>query len=123
MTNPLPLVLATILLAVVLCGCRNVSSGPTEESKPERSEISDLQTPISNSNAGTTERAGSETVNINAASREELQRLPYVGPSMAEKVLEYREKHGPFRKPEDLMRVDGISDMRFRRIRHLIRVE
>lgn len=42
---------------------------------------------------------------------------------MAQKIIEHREKQGPFRRPEELMLIRGISDIRFRRIRHLIRVK
>ena len=64
-----------------------------------------------------------DAVDINTASVEELQRIPHVGESMAEKIVEHREKFGPFRRPEELMLITRISDARFRRIRHLIRVE
>ena len=44
-------------------------------------------------------------------------------PIDGQKIVEHREKHGLFKRPEHLMRIQGISDVRFRRIRHLIRVE
>ncbi|QYO66611.1 ComEA family DNA-binding protein [Leptolyngbya sp. 7M] len=62
-------------------------------------------------------------ININAADADELMRLPNVGTAMAKRIIEHREQYGPFRRPEDLMQVRGISDERFRRIRHLIRTE
>jgi competence ComEA-like helix-hairpin-helix protein len=62
-------------------------------------------------------------ININTATSEELQRLPHIGASMARKIIEHREKHGLFKRPEQLMMISGISDVRFRRIRHLIRVK
>lgn len=64
-----------------------------------------------------------EAVNINTASKEELQRLPYVGTVVADRIIEFRSTHGPFRRPESLMLIKGVSDARFRRIRHLIRTE
>ena len=66
--------------------------------------------------------ASSETININAATREELQRIPHIGEKLADEIIEYREKHGPFRRAEQLMLLNGISDGRFREIRHLVRV-
>jgi len=63
------------------------------------------------------------TVNINTAGPDDLQRIPHVGASIAEKIIEHRENKGPFKRPEDLMLILGISDARYRRIRHLIRVE
>ena len=64
-----------------------------------------------------------ESININTAGLDELRRIPHVGTSIAEKIIEHREKHGPFKRPEDLMLIQGINDVRYRRIRHLIRVE
>lgn len=62
-------------------------------------------------------------VNINTASAIELEKLPRIGPTLAQKIVEHREKFGKFRKTEFLMQVDGISDKRFREIKNLIKVE
>ena len=62
-------------------------------------------------------------VNINTASLPELQKIPHVGESLAKKIIEHRETHGPFRRVEHLMLIQGISDKRFRKIRPLVRVE
>jgi competence ComEA-like helix-hairpin-helix protein len=64
-----------------------------------------------------------ETININTAASDELQRLPFVGEALAMRIIEHRKNYGPFRRTEHLMRVRGISDARFRSIRHLIRTE
>ena len=42
-------------------------------------------------------------ININTASAEELENLKQVGPNYAIRIIEYREKNGPFEKPEDIM--------------------
>lgn len=62
-------------------------------------------------------------LNLNRASRDELERLPGVGPSLAERIIEHRERHGPFRRAEHLMVVRGFSARRFRELRHLVTVE
>jgi competence protein ComEA len=62
-------------------------------------------------------------VNINTASAPDLQTIPHVGEKLAMKIIEHRRRYGPFRRPEHLMLIDGIGDKRFRKIRHLIRVE
>lgn len=64
-----------------------------------------------------------EAVNINTASKVELQRIPYVGEQTAESIIEHRERFGPFQRKEEIMLISGISDKRFRTIRHLIKVE
>lgn len=63
------------------------------------------------------------TININTASAEELEKLPKIGPKTAEKIVAYRKKYGKFRKAEHLILVSGISDKRFREIQNLITAE
>jgi competence protein ComEA len=53
------------------------------------------------------------TVNVNTATVQELQLLPRVGPALAQRILEFREKNGPFKSPEELMRVKGIGEKSF----------
>ncbi len=49
------------------------------------------------------------TININTADVKELMRLEGVGRRVAEKIVEYREHHGLFQKPEEIRRVEGIG--------------
>jgi competence protein ComEA len=51
-----------------------------------------------------------EVININTADAWELERLPGIGPAIAERIVEYRTEHGPFQELDDLSRVSGISD-------------
>ena len=62
-------------------------------------------------------------ININTASVKELEKLPGIGKGLAERIVEHREKYGPFRRSEHLIMVRGISDKRFRALRDLITVE
>lgn len=50
-----------------------------------------------------------EKVNINKATVEELTQLQGIGPAYAEQIVEYREAHGPFERPEGIMNVKGIG--------------
>ena len=54
-----------------------------------------------------------QKVNINTAALEELMTLDGIGPAVAERILAFRDKNGPFQKPEDLMRVKGIGQIMF----------
>jgi competence protein ComEA len=54
--------------------------------------------------------AEGKKVNINSADAAQLALLPRVGPSIAQRIVEYRKQNGPFKKPEDLMLVRGIGD-------------
>lgn len=61
-------------------------------------------------------------VNLNTASAGELEQLPGVGPKTAARILEYRQKKGPFKKIEELMNVQGIGEKAFLKIRTQITV-
>lgn len=62
-------------------------------------------------------------VNINLASLEELDRLPGIGPSTAQKIIDYRLIHGDFLSPEDIMNVSGIGAGKFEQMKGLITIE
>ena len=49
-------------------------------------------------------------ININAASADELTQLQKVGPKTAERIVAYREAHGPFKTIDDLKNVKGVGD-------------
>lgn len=52
-------------------------------------------------------------LNLNRAGREELEELPGVGPALAERIFDYREKAGGFKKAEELLKVPGIGPKKF----------
>lgn len=54
-----------------------------------------------------------QKVNLNTASLEELMTLDGIGQKVAERILSFREKNGPFQKPEDLMMVKGVGEKIF----------
>ena len=54
-----------------------------------------------------------EKININKASVEELIKLKKIGQKYAERIVAYREKNGPFAKPEDIINVKGIGQKTF----------
>jgi len=49
-------------------------------------------------------------VNVNTASVQELQRLPRVGPALAQRIVDFRAANGPFKTPDELTRVKGIGE-------------
>ncbi len=63
-----------------------------------------------------------ELININTASAEELQALPGIGPSISKRIVAFREENGPYKKIEDIMKVKGIGEKSFQKIKHLITV-
>jgi competence protein ComEA len=61
-------------------------------------------------------------VNINTASQAELESLPRIGPKVAQRIIDYRNQNGNFKKIEDIMKVKGIGEKLFAQIKDLITV-
>lgn len=62
-------------------------------------------------------------VNLNTAGKEELMTLTGIGEAKAESIMRYREEHGAFQKPEDLMKIEGIKSGVFNKIKEHIIVQ
>ncbi|GLV62377.1 competence protein ComE [Bacillus mycoides] len=59
-------------------------------------------------------------VQINTASKEQLEKITGIGSRKAESILKYREEHGPFQKIEDLLEIDGIGTKSLEKIKDQI---
>jgi competence protein ComEA len=66
--------------------------------------------------------AASSPLNLNSASVAQLETLPGIGRAVAERIVEYRQKNGGFKKPEDLMNVRGIGEKSFLKLKPLVTV-
>jgi competence protein ComEA len=66
--------------------------------------------------------SASAQVNLNTANVTQLETLPGIGKSTAERILEYREKSGGFKKIEDLMNVRGVGEKSFLKLKPLVTV-
>lgn len=74
------------------------------------------------SSAGTDTRGPAQPIDINSATPEQLTEIPGIGTAIAQRIVEFREKEGPFRKVEDLMKVRGIGEKSFQKIRPYVKV-
>ena len=61
-------------------------------------------------------------VNINTASASDLEGLPGIGAKTAARIVEYRQKNGPFKKIEELMNVQGIGEKNFLKLKAQVSV-
>lgn len=68
------------------------------------------------------ETSGSGLININTASLEELMSLPGIGPKIAQEIINYRTRYGPFTHISEIKKVQGIGEKRYQRIKDLIRL-
>lgn len=91
----------TLCVVVSACGRKSVSIDRAVETPP----------------------VAENAININTASEEELAKVPYIGEKLAKKIVAHREANGPFRRPEHMMLVEGISDKKFRLIMSLVKTE
>jgi competence protein ComEA len=61
--------------------------------------------------------------NLNAATPEQLQRIPGVGPALAKRIVEFRAKKGGFKRIEELLAIPGISEKKWQVLREYLIVE
>ena len=73
----------------------------------------------SNSNLANTTK---EKVNINTATQTQLETLPGIGPSTAQKIINYRKENGKYKTIEDIKKVSGIGESKYNKIKELIKV-
>jgi len=105
------------VLILILAGLIIVGSfyGQWQKSTVEDVVSTPIYEPSNNSMVDAT-NAGSGKVNINSADKDELDKLPGIGPVLAGRIVEFRKVNGPFHNISDLTRVPGISSAKFKKI-------
>jgi len=90
---------------------------------PREGEESPPVSPPSGSSLPLSSSQGGGKVNINTATAAELDTLPGVGPSIAQRIIDYRTTNGPFKSIEDIKDVRGIGDATFEEMKDKITVQ
>jgi comEA protein len=87
------------------------------------SAASESSSPSKKSPSSSGKLAPGTKIDINTASAEELDKLPEIGPVKAKAIVDYREANGKFVAPEDIMKVSGIKEGTFAKIKDFIVVK
>jgi comEA protein len=89
----------------------------------EFTERSEIPSPDSVAVGGIGKKTLVGRIDINSASAEELATLPRIGPATAQRIIEFREKNGPFRSIEEITKVKRIGPKTFERIKNNITIK
>ena len=84
--------------------------------------LTSAQTPPHAAARSSARKAPAGIVNINTASATDLQTLPGIGAKTASRILDYRQKNGPFKKIEELMNIRGVGEKNFLKLKNQITV-
>ena len=101
--------LASVLVASVIAATGVTIQGQETKPVPPAKPAATAPTPAA-------------PVYLNTATAAELEKLPGVGPAMAARILEYRQKNGGFKKIEELMNVQGIGEKSFLKLKALVAI-
>ncbi len=85
------------------------------EDRPEPVTVRPLEAQV--------QRAQGAPLDVNTATAEELEALPGIGPVLAERIVAWREEHGPFAAPEDVTAVPGVGPAVYEAVRPYIEDE
>ena len=103
---------APVAAAAAPTAAASEPSSPSKKSSPSSSS--------SSAREAAPKLAPGTKININTATKEELDALPEIGPVKAQAIVDYRNANGKFAAPEDIMKVPGIKEGTFAKIKDYV---
>lgn len=107
-------------LAAMLQDGSHIKFPAKGEPAPQQNILPSAPASGTGSSAGT-DRSG-HLININTAIKEDLEKLPGVGPKTAQLIINYREKNGAYKRKEDLLQIKGIGPAKYDAVKNLVTV-
>jgi competence protein ComEA len=109
-------------LLIFCLGLIAIASCRTSESRTNSESVASTANNSAKASAAETNRK-ERCVNLNTASAADLIKLPGIGEVMAKRIVDYRERNGLFRRPEEVIIIEGFSEKKYRAIAGIVCVQ
>ena len=111
---------AIIIIGTALAAGSPAASAETQKTTPAAQAAGQKPARVRAARAVKARATASTPVHLNLATVAQFQTLPGVGAGTAQRILDYRQKNGPFKKVEELMNVKGIGEKSFLKLKPLV---